>query len=31
LLVGLDAIVLVVSVLVMLESWSVIRRFKAEQ
>ncbi|MEC7824126.1 carbon starvation protein [Marisediminitalea aggregata] len=31
LLVGLDAIVLVVSVLVMLESWSVIRRFKAVQ
>lgn len=31
LLVGLDAIVLVVSVLVMLESWSVVRRFKAEQ
>ena len=31
LLVGLDAIVLVVSVLVMLESWSVIRRFRAEQ
>ncbi len=31
LLVGLDAIVLIVSVLVMLESWSVIRRFKTEQ
>ena len=31
LLVGLDAIVLVVSVLVMLESWLVIRRFKAVQ
>ncbi len=31
LLVGLDAIVLVVSVLVMLESWSAVRRFKAVQ